>query len=53
LYSVLIHLFSAAAGAALVKTTGRMTDAGRAKALAELEEMDVDGDGDDNDSDNE
>ncbi|KAF7333806.1 hypothetical protein MVEN_02337500 [Mycena venus] len=44
----------ASTGAALVKTTGRMTDAVRAKALAELEAMDIDGDGgDDNDSDDE
>ncbi|KAF7354492.1 hypothetical protein MVEN_01138500 [Mycena venus] len=42
----------ASTGAALVKTTGRMTDAARAKALAQLEAMDIDGDGgDDNDSD--
>ncbi|KAF7355810.1 hypothetical protein MVEN_00909200 [Mycena venus] len=45
----------ASTGAALVKTTGRMTDAARAKALAELEAMDIDGDGGDgnNDSDDE
>ncbi|KAJ6619407.1 hypothetical protein B0H10DRAFT_2216922 [Mycena sp. CBHHK59/15] len=42
----------AATGAALVKTTGHMTEAARTKALAELEAMNVDG-SDNNDSDDE
>ncbi|KAF7371561.1 hypothetical protein MVEN_00011300 [Mycena venus] len=41
-----------ATGAALVKTTGRMTEVARTKALAELEAMNVDG-SDSNNSDDE
>ncbi|KAJ6532542.1 hypothetical protein B0H19DRAFT_1272804 [Mycena capillaripes] len=40
---------SASTGAALVKPAGRMTDAARARALAELEAMEVDDDGNDDD----
>ncbi|KAJ6545629.1 hypothetical protein B0H19DRAFT_1267029 [Mycena capillaripes] len=39
----------ASTGAALVRPAGRMTDAARARALAELETMDIDDDGNDDD----